>query len=339
MISLFDTRAMLAALEQAKPAKSFFLDTFFRASEVHTTRYVDIDIQKGKRRMAPFVSPKQEGKVITRLGFKTETYAPPYVKPKMVTTAEDILKREMGQTIYQGGATPRQMAERQLGKDLGTMDEMIRRREEWMAAQALLTGKVAIVGDGVDDEIDFSMEATHLPTLTSTDKWDDLTNSQPIEDLEDWSELIAKDSGLTADIIVMGAGAARLFMKNTNVQKMMNIWNFNLGRIEPGQIAPGVRRLGAIDAVATIYVYHEWYIDDNGVEQPMMGDKQVLLGSSQARTARHYGAIQDLKANGAVPRFPKSWEVEDPSARFVMLQSAPLPVPHQIDGFLTATVY
>lgn len=338
-ISMFDTRAMIAALEQAKPAKTFFLDTFFRQTEAHQTRFVDIDIQKGKRRLAPFVNPRHQGKVVDRLGFQTFTYSPPYIKPKMVTTAEDILKRQMGETIYSGGRSPEQIAQSLLGKDLATLDEMIVRREEWMAAQALQTGKVAIVGEAVDDEIDFSMDADHIVTLTSTDLWTDLTgHSDPIADLEDWSELIAKDSGLTGDTIIMGSDAARAFLKNAAVRSALNVWNYNLGRIEPGQVAPGIRRIGAINAVATIYVYHEWYIDANGVEQPMMDPKKVIVGSTQARCVKHYGAIQDLSATGAVPRFPKSWEEEDPSARFLMLQSAPLPVPHQIDGFVCAKV-
>jgi len=44
-ISLFDTRTMLAALEQMKPAKTFFLDTFFRSVNIAPTKTVDIDIQ------------------------------------------------------------------------------------------------------------------------------------------------------------------------------------------------------------------------------------------------------------------------------------------------------
>lgn len=338
-ISLFDTRAMITALEQAKPAKSFFLDTFFKETEAHQTKYVDIDIMKGKRRLAPFVNPMHRGKMVAHLGYETKTYTPPYIKPKMITTAANILERQMGETIYAGGKSPEQLAQVQLGKDLATLDEMILRREEWMAAQAILTGQVVVLGEGVSDTITFGMSGTHLPTLTSTDKWDDLTNSQPIEDLEDWAELVIKDSGMPADIIVMGAGAARNFMKNANVQKQLNIWNYSLGRIEPGQIIPGARRLGAINAVSTIWVYHEWYIDDNGVEQPLMPTNKVLLGSTQARTIKHYGAIQDLEANGAVPRFAKSWTEKDPSGQILLVQSAPLPVPHQIDAFLTATVY
>lgn len=78
----------------------------------------------------------------------------------------------------------------------------------------------------------------------------------------------------------------------------------------------------------------EWYLDDTGVEQPMIPENMLLLGADDARTARHYGAIHDLDASAAVRYFPKSWTMEDPSVRFVMLQSAPLVIPHQIDAFM-----
>jgi hypothetical protein len=51
-----------------------------------------------------------------------------------------------------------------------------------------------------------------------------------------------------------------------------------------------------------------------------------------------YGCIKDLSAMYPVARFPKSWEEEDPSARFLLMQSAPLLVPTQIDSFLSAQV-
>lgn len=337
-ISMFDTRTMLAALEQVKPAKTFFLDKFFGAVNIATTKYVDIDIQKGKRSLAPFVSPRMQGKVVERAGFTTYTYAPPYIKPKMVTTAEDLLTRQMGNTIYQGNNSPSTMAEQQLSKDLAALDEMITRREEWMAAKALLTGKVPIVGDGVDDEIDFSMADTHKVTLAGGDLWNAGT-STPLEDLEDWAELIAQDAGLAVDVIVMGKDAARAFISNADVQKKLDNWRMTLGRIAPEQIAPGIRIIGAVDAVATIYVYHEWFVDPaTNTETAMMDPSSVLLGSTQARCVRQYGAIQDLDANQPYRRFPKSWKEEDPSARFLMLQSAPLPTPHQVDGFVCAKV-
>jgi hypothetical protein len=99
-LDLFETRTMLAALEQMLPPKAFFRDTFFSSVETSMTEHVEIDIMKGKRRLAPFISPRKEGKLVERIGFTTRTYKPPYVKPKMVTTAQDFLKRDVGQTIY-----------------------------------------------------------------------------------------------------------------------------------------------------------------------------------------------------------------------------------------------
>jgi hypothetical protein len=341
-IDLFDTRAMIAALEQMLPVKTFFLDRFFSNTETHQTEYVDIDIQKGKRRLAAFVNPRLEGKTVQRLGYSTRSYKPPYVKPKMVTTAEDLLKRAMGQHIYNEGMSGEQFAQAQLGKDLATLDEMIVRREEWMAAQSLLTGKLVVTGDGVSDEIDFGMDASHLVTLAGADLWSAST-ATPLEDLEDWAELIAKDSGLTVDTIIMGKDAARAFRNHPDVQKKLDNLRIFIGQIAPSRIVPGAQYIGTVNSVADIWVYNEWYTDDwsnaaNPVVYPMMDAKKVLLGCSSARCTRHYGAIQDLDAMAVMARFPKSWKENDPSARLVMVQSAPLTVPHQIDGFITATV-
>jgi hypothetical protein len=338
-MDLFDTRTMLAALEQMLPAQSFILDLFFRTIETSQTKYVDIDIMKGKRRMAPFVNPRLEGKMIEKRGYTTFTYAPPYIKPKMITTADEILKRQMGQTIYSSGGSPASYAQMQLGKDLAEMDEMILRREEWMAIQALQTGKIPVVGEGVDDEIDFSMAANHLVTLSGGSLWSATSTATPIENLEDWAERILQDSGLTVDTIIMGKNAARYFINNADVQKKLDFLKMQMVTVAPQKIKLGARYIGSVDSVADIFVYHDWYYDEiSGTEKPMLNPNKVLLGSTQARCTRHYGAIQDLAATGAVPRFPTSWESKDPSGRFVMLQSAPLPAPHQIDGFVCATV-
>jgi hypothetical protein len=330
---------MLAALEQMLPAQSFLLDMFFRTVETSNTKYVDIDIIKGKRRMAPFVNPRLEGKMVEKRGYQTFTYAPPYIKPKMITTAEEILKRQIGETIYSGNITPTQRAQQALGRDLAELDEMILRREEWMASQVLQTGKVSVIGEGVDDEIDFLMSANHIVTLSGTSLWNTSTGT-PIENLEDWAERILQDSGLTVDTIIMGKNAARAFINNTDVQKKLDLLKLQMATVAPTKIKMGARYIGTVNSVADIFVYHDWYLDDiSGTEKPLIDTNKVLLGSTQARCTRHYGAIQDLECGtGAVPRFPKSWVSKDPSGQILLLQSAPLPAPHQIDGFVCAKV-
>jgi hypothetical protein len=88
MIDLFDTRTMLDVLDQRTPPRSFLRSTFFGKVKTSLSKSVDIDVIKHKRRLAPFVSPKMEGKVVQREGFKTYTYSPAYIKEKMVTEAK-----------------------------------------------------------------------------------------------------------------------------------------------------------------------------------------------------------------------------------------------------------
>lgn len=340
-LPLFDTRTMIQALDQRLPPISFLRDFFF-SKEVNTSisKYVDIDVFKGKRRLAPYVNPRMEGKLVERIGFKTFTYAPPYVKPKMVTTAQDFLKRNMNETIYAANDGPMQRAEKQVGKDLAEMEDQIIRVEEVQASQLLQTGKVIVKGEGVDDEVDFLQSASHLPVFSGTDLWSD-SSAEPLEKLRSLKRIMLQDCGKSPDVVIMGSDSIDAFLKHGNVEQALDTRRINLGTIEPIERAPGVTLYGRIKDVAIdIYTYDEWYIDpETGVEMPMIDPKKIILASTQGRFSIQYGAIQDLKAgNAAVSRFAKSWEKEDPSVRFIMVQSAPLLSLHQPDAVICATV-
>lgn len=341
-IDIFDTRTMLDALRQMKPPKSFLLDTFFTGVETSMTKYVDIDIQKGKRKLAPFVAPIMEGKVMDRLGWTTNSYQPPYVKPKMISTAQDFLQRDIGEHIYMNGDGPSQRAAKLMGRDLAYLDECITRTEEWMAAQLLDTGAMTIAGDGISMSIDFGMDATHKITLTGNDLWSDTTNATPMEDLRTWKRLIQQDSGLTPDTVIMSAEAVDAFLNHPQVQKQLDVRMFDLGLINPSTFPTGATYYGRIrDIACDLWLYDEWYYDEGtSAEKPMVTAKKVWMGAKAARAVRHYGAIQDLDFGGtaSVPRFPKSWREKDPSVQFVMLQAAPLMSLHQPDAFISAKV-
>lgn len=342
-MDLFDTRTMLDAVEQMKPARRFLLNTFFNGANPRTfaTTSVDIDIVKGKRKMAPFVHPTLPGSVSLREGFRADTYKPPYIQPKRETTAELILKRSAGENPY-AAKTPAQRAGERLGRDLADLDDEITRREEWMCAQALTTGSVRVLGEGVDDTINFLMEASHKITL-STGKWD-ASGSDPIGNLRQWKRgLIAKDSGRTANVGVLSGAAVDAFQANELVMKQLNTRRVDLGIIKPEELPDGVTYLGYLnDPGIDLYSYDEWYLDDSGVEQPMIPDGGVILGSTNTQNAMLYGAIQDLDAieSGLVEarRFPKSWVTPEPSARWLKLQAAALAGFLEPDAFVYAKV-
>lgn len=67
MVDLFDTRTMTEAVEQMPKPKTAFLEYFLSKVKVFPTRYVDLDIIKGKRTMAAFVRPTSPAKLVDKL--------------------------------------------------------------------------------------------------------------------------------------------------------------------------------------------------------------------------------------------------------------------------------
>ena len=359
-VSIFDTRTMLPAVLQMKRPRTFGLDTFFPATRQFPSKYVDIDIYSRNRKMAPFVSPVLEGKVMDRLGKTTNSYAPPYIKPKRPTVAGDLLVAQPGEAIYSPGITVGQRALQLLMQDLMDLDDAVTRREEWMAWQALTTGKITVVGDGVNDLIDFGLKSSHLITLDDTTGKELWTNpdSNLTGYITAWCRLVSQDSGVTPNIMVLdNAVAAPAFLNHPQIKATggpLSAYKLSLGTIQPTLLAEGVTFIGTLTLPGVnidIYSYDEWYTDDvigsdtYGQELPMVPSGGCIIGSTRAQNSKLYGAIQDLDAMAAnggnalpVTRFPKSWTENDPSVRMLMLQSASLVALNQPDASLYAKV-
>jgi hypothetical protein len=288
--------------------------------------------------VAAYVSPKDEAAVVTRQGYTAKSYKLPYIKEKMITTAEDAIQKAFGDNIY-GGMSPAQRVQDQLARDLMYLDERIARAEEVQASQALFSGEVTVKNG---DKINFGVDASHLVTLTGNDLWSATTTSKPLAKLREWRRLIIKDSGLNPDFLIFSHEAIDSFLAHPEVadgKGAISAIKVDRGQIIPQNLPDGVTYWGYLrDVGCDVYSYDEVYLDANNAEQRMVPTKKVLMGSTRARMDRVYGLIQDLKALYSVDRFSKSWEEEDPSARFLMMQSAPLMIPTDVDSFISATV-
>jgi hypothetical protein len=345
-IDLFKRRTMLAALSVMPPVRSFLLDTFFPNEKAHTTESVDIDIEKGARKMAAFVGHRREGRLIEREGFKTETYTPPYLKEKMITEAGMYLNRDAGMTIYGDGLTPEQRAGQQVGKDLAVLDARFDRREEWMASQAVTTGVVDVYQHDDSNSlvkvnsIDFQRSDDNKIVHAGEDLWTDTTNSDPLQDMRDWKRMIVKKTGHNPTVCIMQSLAWQAFINHPKVKEDLDNRRITIGEIKPQDMPKGVIYLGYLnDPGLHLYSYPEWYVDEtDDTEKALVPENGLVMGCTTTRNVKHYGMIRDLKAmqNFAVKRFVKSWEQDDPSARFLLMQSAPLIVPHQPDAFVYA---
>lgn len=339
-VDLFELRRLLRHTEQLKSANNFLRDMFFTETDRSVTRHVDVDIVKGKRRVAPYVSPLLPGKVVDMLPIETKKITPPYVKPKGVVDAKKLFVRQAGQSLYvEGGLTPMEQAAEYVGKMMMDYNEMIDRREEEQAAQALTTGVVVATGEGIDITVDYQMDASHKVVLSGSNLWTDAA-SKPLQDLRNWSRQVLKASGFRPNVLILGEDVVDTFIEHADVKDQLNTRRIDLGEINPELLPDNARYIGRINEIGLdIYAYDEWYINDAGTEVAMIPANKIIMGSTSARCIRHYGVIEDVEyGDFAVSRFPKSWVKKDPSARFFMMQSAPLMNLHQVDAFLNAQV-
>lgn len=346
-VSIYEPRTMGRIVEKLPPVRTFFRDTFFRREETFNTESVDVDFVKGTRKVAPYVHRIIGGKTVPNTGYETKTYKPPLVAPDKITTVDDLLKRRPGESLV-SGRSPAERAVLKMSDDFRELRDMISRREELMCVQSIFTGKIPIIGEGLNEVIDFGFTNTEIIS-TATKKWSN-AGSDPIGDLKRWHKQVQKTGFTNCNACVMADDVATAFVGHEKVQKVLDVRNYNLAVIQPRQLPNGVTYVGTIHEIGMdVYTYNEWYLDDwtdpeTPEEKPIVPDGMLAMLSTNANYSMYYGAItlidEGTKEFKTVEGkyVPDTWVKRKPARRFLQLQSAPLSVPHDVDSWFTAKV-
>lgn len=341
-MDIFETRTMMPAIERMAPIHTFLRDTFFKNVATFPTVKVDVDFKKGNRRLAPFVHPVIGGKVMEHQGYQTESYSPPLVAPDKVTMASELLNRLPGENIY-SQKTPEDRAIERLGLDLAELDETITRREEWMCSQALFTGKIPVVGEGINAIIDFNF--TNKEILSGTSLWSD-----PIAYIKEKHAHVQKTGFVNCDVSIMSYDVVAEFINHPKVKDVLDKTKMEYATIAPRQLPSGATYIGTINELGLdIYQYNSWYVDDwtnpeSPETLPLVPEGYFGLFSTQANYSIVYAGVEvaDEKADSISivegTRVPISWVEKRPARRIVNVSSKPLPVPHEVDSWYVAKV-
>lgn len=346
-VSIYETRTMGRVVSKLPPVKTFFRSTFFRNEETFVTKSVDVDFVKGSRKVGPFVHRVIGGKTVPNTGYETKTYTPPLIAPDKITTVDDLLKRQPGESIV-SGRSPAERAVLKMSSDFSELRDMITRREELMCVQSIFMGRIPIIGDGLNEVIDFHFTNREEIT-TAAKKWTG-KDSNPIGDLKRWHKKVQQTGFTNCDMCIMSDDVATIFVNHEKVKNLLDVKNYNLAVIQPRQLPNGVTYIGTIHELGLdIYTYNEWYLDDwtdpeNAVEKPLVPEGELVLINSNANYSMYYGAITLIDENTKEFRtvegkyVPDTWVKRKPPRRFLQLSSSPLSVPHDVDSWFVAKV-
>lgn len=296
---------------------------------------LDID----NRRLAPFVAPNVQGRVMRSQGFSARTFRPAYVKPKHIVDPTKAISRMFGEPLL-GGLTMAQRFDARVADNMRLEREMIERRWDWMACRATVDGRVTVQGDDYPTVVvDFNRDASLTNTLTGTARWDQVATADPLTDLEVMSDDAFRLGNAQITDIVFGTSAWRNFLKNAQVLFLLNnqyrgsTSDFQRTNLVPVSNFQNMGYIGGPSGQFNLWRYSNWYseTDSNGrlTRKEFLDPAEVVGYGGAMDGVAAFGAIMDVDADfiAEATIFPKMWKEEDPSVVYTMSQSAPLMVP------------
>lgn len=343
----FDTATLVGVVPNLMTSQNFIIDRFFTNIVESETEEVAIDVDVGKRRMTPFVSPLVAGELVESRRMQTNTFKPAYLKDLRAPDLRKPVRRQIGERI--GGAyTGAERAQLNMMFEMADQVDMVNRRLEWMGCSALTSGTVTIKGAGFASVVvDFGRDPELTIALSGSDKWPTSvpaggTNTQPTDDIEEWQALILQKSGAQATDIIFTNKSWRAFKQDTSLKGaiILPAQNPSGNIINPGaQITKGAVCKGYWGQY-TLWLYNDWYVDPlDDTEYPMVPDGCVLMTGPDLMGTRAFGMILDDEFNyGPMAYAPKTWVEKNPGQRHLLMQSAPILIPSRVNAALCATV-
>jgi hypothetical protein len=340
-VSLYSTQELLEVQQRLQNLPDGFWRN--RYTRVITSDREEILFEvadRDNRKLAPFVAPNVQGRVMRGQGYEARTFRPAYVKPKHIVDPTKAIPRMMGEPIM-GGMSMAARFDAVVANNMRLELESIQRRWDWMAARATIDGFVLVEGDDYPSTlVDFGRDPNLTIQLTGTTVWSATGTANPLQDLADANDAAFALGNAPITDLVFGITAYANFIKNADVKELLSTMtrasNSSFATIPLIQ-NENYQSMGYIDSPGggrfNLWRYSNWYsaVSSSGaltVEQFLDPTYVVGLGPGLDGTAL-FGAIMDYDAGfqAEATVFPKMWTEKDPSVVYTMSQSAPLFAP------------
>ena len=234
----------------------------------------DIILKDG--RLAPFISVDAESPLAEKKGLERGFSELAVIREKEMLKESDLLGLRLpGEAGEMTGLvnTQRATSEDKIRSTINRMTGRVWGRVEWMRWQALSVGSITYDDNKVIFTVSFGLPGDHIVTLLTTDRWSDTTNSDPINDLNDWIELVTLDAGYVPTRAYVGNNVPGYLVNNAKVRDVLK---YN-GRVESLLNTRSVLQyLGDILGLS-IQRYATQYQDSSDTDTFFLGADKVVV--------------------------------------------------------------
>jgi hypothetical protein len=258
------------------------------------------------------------------------------MQERRIIAAKDINKRTAGENIY-SPKTDAQRAAELHSADLRFCLDSIDNRIEIMCSEFITTGRVAIVGTGVNDEINYYHP--NKGVLIGGDRW-----GQPgISIIDSLREKVDHMGhlGYTIEEVIMSPEIWKVMYSNTEIQKLLEIRRFEFGQFKPEKVAKygAARPVGFLaDPFVTLSVQNAEYGQRSNRKRQLPADTLLLVSSEAKQNKLGYGAVtyMDESENWQTVsgRYVQQFFKERrPPREEVLVTSRAVPIPANIESW------
>lgn len=335
-IDVLEWAALTEAINRIKSPADYLKQTLFGNHDPKESENIELSVLYGGRDCAPFVKVNGSAALVGGTSEKFQIIKAPNIRIKRPMQASEVLyARRAGTPIHVQGGTVQSAIEAKVARDTARLADMITNSEELLCSQ-ILQGKITYSDETGDVfQLTLPRSSSHSVDLGALAYWT-VSGVDPEPHVHDAKELISEDGGVAPTLAICGKLAAAAFRANPKVREALDTRNLQAGQLRLDQQfgRNGVIFLGNVYGLD--WVEYPRKVNVGATATDLVRSKFVEFVSPGQGFIIYYGSIADLKAleGGQFigERFSKSWEEEDPSVRYQLATSRPLPWNNNPDG-------
>lgn len=346
----YDIPTLLSIMEEMKEPSMYLYNQFTEEGQTFDTKKVEVRTYKGNTPVAPYVSELQDGVLLARVPGMAQEFEPATLKPAREITHVDIAVQSYKENVL-NPLSPIERAAQLLAQDIQDLKNSIDRAQIQQIISLLFTGKIVQKGEGIDKVLDYNFQ--NKLTLSGTDTWDS-PDSKPIEKLSEIRRMMMMKNVPNPTDVLGDYDSMIALTRHPDILALADNNGLTIGNIDTQNLADGVVYHGYLKdpgvhlwSYTGMYsVYDQTLNDGKGgyKEVEVMPKGNIVVYNRNQKFRWNYGS--NLIMNTDSENFqlvrgkycPESWVKRQPAARWLQIQSKPLLVPQNVDGWYVIKV-